>query len=144
MRAILINSADETVTETELSEDAQSAFEEIRHLCNCQWLQTVQLHEGVFAWVDEEGLLKSPTPDKFFRIGLPENQIMAGNAVITGIEDDDIASLPDDITLDLIKHQVEFPNVKFSGIEQVNDTVDHPIFGRIGRVTRKAKFEPLS
>lgn len=79
MKAILVDSKNETVSEIEIGND----YREIGKAGGFDLFTCIDLGNGETAYVDDEGLLTQNEETTFFQF-LGHNQPIAGNAVILG------------------------------------------------------------
>lgn len=101
MRAIVINSADRTITETEIDGSLPSLQQIVGGLIEPVTQGLDGLHH---CYVNEEGLLDDPQHFFMFKDG---HQPLAGNAVILA-ETDDGGEAPCSLSLDWVKDRVTF------------------------------------
>ena len=79
MKAILINSFDESVSEVDYNGD----YKEIYNLIDCDIFDVVPLDDTNDMYVDDEGLLKNP--NRYFKYG---QQTLAGIGLILAHDDE--------------------------------------------------------
>ena len=79
MKAILINSFDESVSEVDYNGD----YKEIYNLIDCDTFDVVPLDHTNDMYVDDEGLLKNP--NRYFKYG---QQTLAGIGLILAHDDE--------------------------------------------------------
>ena len=79
MKAILINSFDESVSEVDYNGD----YKEIYNLIDCRTFDVVPLDHTNDMYVDDEGLLKNP--NRYFKYG---QQTLAGIGLILAHDDE--------------------------------------------------------
>lgn len=99
MKALLLNSKDQTVIEIEYSGD----WRDINDLIGCQTFTCLRLENGDTVYVDDEALLSNP--QHFFTIENYDTPV-AGNALILGDDGQggscDVKSTQAEIALDVI------------------------------------------
>lgn len=111
MRAILINSEAETVTQVEHSGD----YRDIYRLCGFDTFTTLDLGDGETLYIDDEGLLKNP--EHFFALVGPDfrfDQLLAGNGLILATNDEG-ESVGSTLALDLVRQNVRFKRASVAG-----------------------------
>ena len=79
MKAILINSFDESVSEVDYNGD----YKEIYNLIDCDTFDVVPLDDTNDMYVDDEGLLKNP--NRYFKYG---QRTLAGKGLILAHDDE--------------------------------------------------------
>jgi hypothetical protein len=109
MKAILINSAERTITEVDYD-----GSEQLRKLVG-GWIELAYMWPSKdVLYVDEEGLMKPQA--HFFRITVRPDQPMVGNGVIIGPERDTdevpegFVTDPPSLTVEQVRAMVEFRN----------------------------------
>ena len=120
IRAILVNPIAKTVTEIQMLNDFDNMKAE--HI-GCELAEVMDFGEGVDAWIDEEGMLKNWDDQGFTKFAGVVT--LAGNVVLTGRKNGDMAALPDHITAELVRDMAVFvppkavrvPGTKITTIE---------------------------
>jgi hypothetical protein len=105
MRAVIINSKDRTITETDIDGSLQILQQIVGGL-----IEPVSqgLDDNHHCYVNEEGLLDNPQSFFMFRNG---HQPLAGNGVILSSTDDD-GEAPCTLSLDWVKERVTFMDLE--------------------------------
>lgn len=81
MRAIKIDPVSKTITEIDLKQNPNKTLEELYQIIGCDYVELVQLDNGIVMVCDEEGRLKD-VKGAFTFIGW--GTVIAGTAVILG------------------------------------------------------------
>jgi hypothetical protein len=105
MKAILIDSKNETVTEVEISNE--NSLQDWYKKLGCQMVEVAHYfdeHDSIM--VDEEGLLSMDSDTKFFTV-VGGHQPFAGNGLVVGV-DDEGESVDCNKGVDEIKSLVKF------------------------------------
>jgi hypothetical protein len=102
MKAILINSIEQTVTEIEYSGN----WRDISKLIGCDLFTVVNMGKGDTIFVDDEGLLKDP--QYFFKLDTYRS-LLAGNGLILG-SDDEGESIACKVTVEEMRSRISFIN----------------------------------
>jgi hypothetical protein len=105
MRAIIVNSKDRTITET----DIDGSLKTLQQIV-CGLIEPVSqgLDDNHYCYVNEEGLLDNPQHFFMFKNG---HQPLAGNGVILSSTDDG-GEAPCTLSLDWVKERVTFMNLE--------------------------------
>jgi hypothetical protein len=138
MRAIIIDPTDKSVTEA----DIDTSYEAFRSFSRSGYIERVRLPEGHWLWIDEEGLLQ-PEPGPFFRMEAVPSATFAGKGIILCC-DEEGDHAPATVSEELIRENVWFPSVRFTGFTDWEGTEEHPILGSVAVFRRTANFEEIS
>jgi hypothetical protein len=111
MKAFLIDPIAKTITEVEhdLGSDHFDALKDIYRHIGCDLVDVVRLQDGDGIYVDDEGLLKSPSPDSFWAMPelYGEEAAWTGKGLVLGSDAKGDSTEPK-ITLDELKRIVVF------------------------------------
>ena len=103
-RAILIDPFTETVSQVTL---VDTKLKTIYNLLGCD-LITITSAFGADMVLDDEGLLKDSTSQRYFKIGI-NSQPYAGKALLVGSDEEgNFASLPENLTTEKVFEKVIF------------------------------------
>jgi hypothetical protein len=110
MKAFLIDPVAKTITEVEHKTDGKDGgLRDIYTLLGCDLIDIVRMRDGDGAYVDDEGLLKSPSPDSFWAMPELYGEVAAwtGKGLVLGSDAKGVSTEPK-ITLDELKRIVVF------------------------------------
>lgn len=117
MKAIFINSKEQSVHEIELSTNQEARMAEMYDRLECRMFEIGQyFNNGDVLFVDEEGLLTATNESMFFSIN--NNQPLIGNGLILGDEvdlDNGSYTINDHLT------KIESLNIKFLNMETIKE-----------------------
>jgi hypothetical protein len=111
MRTILIDPVANTVTEHALPDSTEGNLQSFYDVLNCDLVECITLGDGVDLWLDEEGALKEAPDRGYFVVHNMGrgHRLLAGRGLVVGHDGEgNSASLPDYITVDLIKRSILF------------------------------------
>ena len=112
IRAILIDPFTETVSQVTLVDTKLQTY---YNLLGCSLITMAGLADGVDMILDDEGLLKDPHSQAYFKMGI-NSQPFAGKALIVGTDEEgNTVSLPENITTEKVFERVIFfkPSQKY-------------------------------
>lgn len=112
MKAFLINPLEKTITEVDHNRvsDTEKSLKDIYRLLDCDLIDVVRLNTvGDGIYVDDEGLLKSPSRDSFWAMPelYGEETAWTGKGLVLGSDEKGDSTAPK-ITLDELKRIVVF------------------------------------
>jgi hypothetical protein len=110
MKAFLIDPIAKTITEVEhKTEGEDGGLHDIYRHIGCDLVDVVRLQDGDGIYVDDEGLLKSPSPDSFWAMPelYGEEAAWTGKGLVLGSDAKGDSTEPK-ITLDELKRIVVF------------------------------------
>ena len=112
IRAILIDPFTETVSQVTLVDTKLQTY---YNLLGCDLITMAGLANGVDMILDDEGLLKDPKTQAYFKMGIG-SQPFAGKALVVGTDDEgNTVSLPENVTTEKVFQRVIFfkPSEKY-------------------------------
>lgn len=105
-KAILIDANNREIKEVSLGDDYKEIYQHI----GCEIFDVVRIDENNDVYVDDEGLLKLSPESKFFFVeGYP--QPLAGNGLVTGIDNNTGETISTSLTVEQLKSKVKFMNM---------------------------------
>jgi len=111
MRTILIDPVANTVTEHTLPDSGKGNLHSFYDVLNCDLVDYVSLGNNVDLWVDDEGALKDAAERGYFVVHNMGrgHRLIAGRGLVVGHDEDgNSTSIPDRVTVDMIKRHILF------------------------------------
>lgn len=140
MIGFIIDPVTQTITKTHVGEKIEDIYEAI----GARPFTVLHLGPGEVIYLDDEALLRDPTPVFYFYWG-DYPQPLAGKGLILGINDDSGDSCSSNLDLDFVVANVRFAELEFLGFDPIprGTMVERfgkmvPVFGQVPKFREKS------